>query len=340
MKANIHQISELTGFSPATISKALNGKKGIREETVKIIREAADQLGYRTETKISKIYLVILEHSKKTAPSTTFHHFVLDGVEKQAQEAELETVLVLLDKQSPSFLDKISELTNDLSAAIVLVGTGLVKEDYDLFLSCKNRIIVMDGWSKFHPFASVLIDNEDLAETAVNYLLEKGHRKIGYLRSQRRLNNFSEREDGYYKALRKAGLPINPAFIIDVGVGMEATCSHVRQALSKASDLPTAFLAENDYIAIGASRGIQQAGFRIPEDISLIGIDDIEYAKMETPPLTTFQVHMQDIGRLAVQELLKESNKALPKIKIQVCADLIERQSVKNLSERGCCKSR
>lgn len=330
MKPNIRQISELTGFSPATISKALNRKKGIKKETADTILAVANQLGYHSVEKISKIYLIIFQ-TTPSSPGSFFHNFILEGVEKQAREAGLETVLVLLDRNSPEFLRSVGGLTHDTNAHIILTGTGMSEEDYLLFSKAQNRIIIMDGWSSTCHFPSVAINNEAISQAAVSLLVSYGHTKIGYIRSLQRLQNFKERENGFQNALAKSGVPFRPDYVVDVPVPMEGACSCMRNYLVKHPDHPTAFLAENDFIAIGASRGIIQAGLRIPDDISIIGIDDTEYGRMENPPLTTFQVHMKTIGELAVIQLLSLPSTNMPKYKTLVFPTLIERGSVKNL---------
>ena len=330
MKANIRQISELTGFSAATISKALNGKKGIKKETSDAIFEAANQLGYRTETKASKIYLVIFQ-SSSSSPGNFFHNFILEGVDKQAHKAGLEITLILLDRNNSDFFKTIKEITHDINAYIILVGTGMSEEDYLLFNSAYNRIVIMDGWSKTCNFPSIAINNEAISQMAVSLLAKYGHKKSGDIRSILRLPNFQEREAGFRNALHNLGIPFRSDYIVDVPIPMEDACKCMNDYLMKHPDHPTAFLAENDFIAIGASRGIVQAGLCIPDDISIIGIDDTEYGRMEKPPLTTFQVHMATIGELAVTQLLSLPFDNMPKCKTLVFPDLIERGSVKNI---------
>lgn len=331
MKINIRQISELTGFSPATISKALNGKKGIRKETLQIILAAADQLGYHTAEKISKIYLINFQ-TANSSPSSFFHHFILSGVEKKARESGLETVLVLLDRSSQDFHQSIQELTHDPCAHLILTGTGMTEEDYLLFQNSKNRVVIMDGWSRLCSFPAVAIDNASIALDAVSLLYKNGHRKIGYVRSIHRLQNFQERESGFRNALFQFGIPYRSDYVVDVPIPVDEACFCMENYLLKHPDHPTAFLAENDFIAIAASRGIVQAGYRIPDDISIIGIDDNEYAQLENPPLTTFRIHMESIGELAVIQLLSLPSHSFPKCKTLVSANLVERASVRNLT--------
>lgn len=330
MKANIRQISELTGFSAATISKALNGKKGIKKETADAIFAAANQLGYRTEEKVSRIYLVFFQ-SVPASPNNFFHNCILEGVDRQAHKAGLEITLILLDRGNSDFFNTIKEITHDMNAYIILVGTGMSEEDYLLFKLARNRVVVMDGWSETCDFPSIAINNEAISQAAVSLLAKCGHKKIGYIRAMHRIQNFQEREIGFRNALHYLGISFCPEYMVDVPVSMEDACVCMRNYLAKHTDYPTAFIAENDFIAIGASRGIAQAGLRIPDDISIIGIDDTEYGRMEKPPLTTFQVHMTTIGELAVTQLLSLPFGNMPKCKTLVFPDLIERGSVKNI---------
>ena len=107
----------------------------------------------------------------------------------------------------------------------------------------------------------------------------------------------------------------------------------MKNYLVKAEDLPTAFFADNDTIAIGAMRAIKEQGYRIPEDISIIGFDNISYGAISEPPLTTINVHKHEMGEMAVRELVRvtESSGRI-KMKVQVCTDFVERASVRTLT--------
>ena len=172
---------------------------------------------------------------------------------------------------------QVEGLIADPSAAIVLMGTELGEEDYALFANAAAHLIVLDGWSDRQYFDAVVIANTDSVLRAVDYLIEKGHKQIGYLAGDLRIRNFKDRERGYRQALEDADLEANPAWRVTLGTTLEGAYRDMGAWLDNAShdDLPTAFFAENDVLAVGAMRAFNEHGIRVPEDVSIIGFDDL-----------------------------------------------------------------
>lgn len=333
MKVSVKEISEKTGYSPATVSNALNHKKGVNKDTAEKIFQAARELGYGEGEKISKIRFVVYRKNGKILDENQFHPMVMEGVQKQAKDWGYDTVFSHLDCSSAFFQEQLEEILYDASAAVILLGTEMMEEDFLLFREHKCHLILLDGWSDTVLFDSVLISNTDSALSAVNYLIGKGHKEIGYIQGDFRIQAFKYREIGYRRAMHWSGLEINENFTAAVGTKIETAYADMKQYLDKAERLPTAFFADNDVIAIGAMRAIKEKGLRVPEDISLVGFDDLPFGAIANPGLTTIHVLRQEMGELAVRRLLeivKGDIKA--KTKIQVCTEFVERESVKEIT--------
>jgi DNA-binding LacI/PurR family transcriptional regulator len=329
MKVSIRKISEQTGFSPATVSNALNHKKGVNRETAEKILKIAEELGYRPEGKIKKIRFVIFRRNGLIIDDSPFHPAVIEGVERQAKKMGYDTIFCHVDVHDPGYRIQIEEILADTESAVVLLGTEMMEEDFKLFTQAQNKVILLDGWSDEYFFNSVLISNTDSAAQAAEYLLDKGHRNIGYIRGDFRIQAFRYREIGLQRVLSREGIPFSSDHVATVGTKIETAYEGMKQFLSQHTDIPTAFFADNDTIAIGAMRALKEYGYRIPEDVSIIGFDNVSFGAISDPPLTTINVYKHEMGETAVRQLaqsIEDSQKI--KMKIQVCTDFVERGSV------------
>lgn len=331
MKAGIKGISELTGYSLATVSNALNHKRGVNYDTSVRILKAAQELGYVNSTKISKIRFVTYKKNGMILEGTPFFPALIDGVEREAKEEGYETVFCTLDRESVGYEDQLTSILNDPTAGMLLLGTEMMEEDFEPYQNAKCPLVLLDGWCDFHPFDSVLISNADSAAQAVEYLIANGHRRIGYLKGKFRIKNFCYRSAGFYQAIHKNGLTVMSYDIVPLFSTMEGAYQDMKGWLKTAKSLPTAFFADNDVIALGAMRAIKEYGLRIPEDVSIIGFDDLLLGEVCTPRLSTIHVFKQEMGQFAVRRLVDQIKKGTQtRAKIQICTKLIERESVMN----------
>lgn len=332
MKAGIKRISEITGYSPATVSNALNRKKGVSHNTSEEIFRIAREIGYMDSDIVSKVRLVIYKKNGLVIDNTPFFSLLINGFEQECRKSGYEMVISNLDARQPDFLEHTNQIINEPDTAIVLLGTELSQEDMKLYREVKCPLLLLDSWSFDMDFSGVLINNADSARKAVNYLISKNHKKIGYLRGNFRILGFHQRESGYRSAIRDNGMEVRPEYIFELSTTMDGAYKDMQEHLAKKPPLPTAFFADNDMIALGAMKALQEYGYRIPEDISIIGFDDLPFCEISTPRLTSLRVPKQEMGQLAVRkiiELIKE--KDLTRTKIQICTEFIERDSVKKL---------
>ena len=138
-----------------------------------------------------------------------------------------------------------------------------------------------------------------------SYLIQKGHRKIGYLKGKFRIKAFRSREVGYRTAMKKGNCQMNTDYIVELSTTMNGAYKDMKQYLEKEPEMPTAFFADNDMIALGAMKALQEMGYKIPQDISIIGFDDLPFSEISNPPLTTLRVPKQEMGRLAVKKTFR-----------------------------------
>ncbi len=333
MGSTIKEISEATGFSPATVSNALNYKKGVNQETAAIILETARKLGYVEENKVRKLNFVIFKANGLIIDDTPFFSLLIEGVQKECKKFGLEMSILNLDKREADYEEMVERIRRDGSAASILLGTELEDADLAVFQDSKCPVLILDYWVSEMSFNGVLINNSDSARTAVEYLIGKGHREIGYLRGGFRIKAFRSREVGYQVALQKSGIERKPGYTVTLSTTMDGAYRDMKAYLETRPVLPTAFFADNDMIALGAMKAMTEAGIRIPEQVSVIGFDDLPFCEIASPRLSTIRVSKQEMGQVAVRrlmEIIREPEGS--KLKIQVCTQFVERDSVREIS--------
>lgn len=330
-KVSVRELSRITGFSPATVSNALTGKRGVSAETIAIIKKAAAETGYQRSSKLTRVQFVIARQSGRMIDEGTFRLAVINGIEYEARQHGLSTTYVTLELSNERTRKaQVEAILSDPSCGVVLLGTEMIEEDYDLFTNTKVPIVVVDGASANHFFETVVFSNETSAYNAVHYLIEKGHTKIGYLAGGLRIRNFPLRERGYERALIEAGLEVHPEYKVMLGTDKpETACNDMLEWLATKPKLPTAFFADNDALAVGAIRALAESGYNVPSDVSIVGFDDLDYASITHPPLTTVHVPRFDIGRTAVRKLIEQADNPQPyTIASHLSTTFVERESV------------
>ena len=329
MKMNIKKISEISGYSLATVSNALNKKRGVNAETAKKILRIAEEQGYVPEHKIENICLVAYRDSGKVLSNSPFFATLMESVENESRRRGFATKLVNLYRQSDTYEQDLAQLLADTSSATLLVATELSCEDAVAFEQAAAPLLLLDCSFDQPLLNSVLMNNEGSVYQSASYLIALGHEQIGYLRGAVQTQNFRERFRGYARAMSEHGLLIDESLLFDMPVSINEAYESFRQVLRAGKPMPTAFLADNDMIALGAMQALQEDGWNVPVDISLIGFDDIAFSEVITPGLTTVRVLKKELGQTAVRrliDLIDEPSQACSCI--QVYNELIKRGSV------------
>lgn len=329
MKVRLKMISDATGFSPATVSNALNNKKGVNKQTASTILKAARELGYISEERISKIRFVIYRRNGKIIDDTPFFNLLIDGAQRECRQLGYEMVISRLERNDPEYEQQARWMLRDTHAAVILLGTELIEDDIEVYRDSHCPFLLFDYFDASMDFSGVAIDNEDSARKATRYLIAKGHRSIGYLRGEFRIQAFRKRAAGYRAALKEAGLSPHPSGIFTLATNMDGAYNDMVRILEAKPELPTAFFADNDMIALGAMKALQENGYRIPQDVSLVGFDDLPFSEIVSPRLTTIRVSKPEMGATAVRKMHEIINRTgTAKTKIEVCTDFVERDSV------------
>jgi len=335
MKVSVRKISEATGFSPATVSNALNYKKGVNAETAELVRSKAREMGYfETVGRISKIKFAMYKKDGTILEDTPFFPLMLKGIEEESRALGFELTVVNLERRNPDFDEQVRLLQNDQSSGVILLATEFVDEDISIIRNMNVPFVVIDYWVEDMSFDAVAATNQDSARMAVSYLISKGHRRIGYLAGNFRIKPFRARAAGVKIALEKCGIQFDKKRDeVILTANMDGAYRDMKEYLKTNPPLPTAFFADNDVIALGAMKAMAEKGIRVPEDVSIVGFDDVSFSSISSPPLTTMRVPKLELGRAAVRRLndvIRDQDDI--KIKVQMCTQFVERESVRDLN--------
>ena len=333
-KISVREISRRTGYSPATVSNALNNKRGVSDETAAEIRRVATEMGYHRAGRLKRAQFVMGRNSGRMLDEGSFRLAVVNGVEEEARRYGLTvsyTTVELAD--SATCQRELAAIMSDPTAGIILLGTEMTESDYDLFAHCPVPLVLVDGQSDNHFIESILFSNEGSAYRAVRSLVRRGHRQIGYLAGKLRIRNFPLRERGYERALAEVGVQPQAKFRVSLGTDkMENAYRDMLAWLQCEPEMPTAFFAENDALAVGAMKALAECGFDIPGDVSIVGFDDVEFAGVAHPALTTVHVPRTDLGRIAVRKLIEQVEQPTEYTCVtHLSTRFVERESVRSL---------
>lgn len=299
-------VAEQAGVSVATVSRVLNQQEGVTAKTRAKVDQAVHALGYRvnhlaTSLRTAKSWLLLIMVPDLTNP---FYIEVVRGIDRVARQHGY-FVLLCDTGADPGRERSAFELlrTHRADGAICLdpdsIQQGLSQEINALpWVACCEFDPAM-------PVPYVGIDNQGAAAAAVRYLLSRGHSRIALIGADPAYLYARQREAGVRQALAEAGLTLAEEWNIRVTSFSFLAGAEAAQQLLRCPQRPTAIFAVADALAIGLMHSLQEAGLRIPDDIAIMGFDDIPLAAQLNPPLTTMAQPMDELGAEAARLLLQ-----------------------------------
>ena len=302
----IQDVAKTAGVSVSTVSRVLNGKVDVASETQDRILSVIEDLGYTTNLaarsmRSQKKNLVGLIMPDIAYP---FAIEVMKGVNRAIAESDFDLLVYTtgdVRKSGRAFHEQkyVSLLTNSISDGVILVAPVAGEFNVDA------PIVSIDPLVSNPNYSSVHATNYQGAMDAMEYLLGLGHRRIGYISGREELESSNRRLIGYRAALEKAGIPIDESLIASGDYTTETGASGARKLLGLENP-PTAIFSSNDQMAMGVFQVAEEMGIRIPEDLSVVGFDNITESKYMG--LTTVDQFISEMGYVATHMLLKLIN--------------------------------
>ncbi len=332
--ATMKDIARLAGVSTSTVSHVINKSRFVSDEIAERVNNAAQQLNYAPSAlarslKMNRTKTIGMLVTTSTNP---FFGEVVKGVERSCYHQGYNLILCNTEGDNQRMKASINTLLQKRVDGLLLMCSTLEGERLDVFDRYPDIPIVVMDWGPIL-FASDKIQDNSLqgGYMAAKHLIECGHKEIGCITGPLIRPQAQMRYEGYKRALAEAGIAINPDWIVE----SDFECEGGYQAFEKLyqrGKLPSALFVSNDMMAMGVIQAASQRGLRVPDDLSLIGYDDVHIAKFMTPALTTIHQPKYRLGKAAVDTLLyRLENPDTTAQVVQLEPTLVVRNSVRKL---------
>jgi len=318
--STIRDVANLAKVSIATVSRVLNNDTQYKmtDETRARVWKAVTDLNYTVKSPANSSSGDNKAHSgnalvkigcvlsvTKNKYNDPYFMSILSGVEEQLQSNGYELTFIKTGAELEDKKALYSAFSNPVSGLILM--ESLNSEIYQFIRNQVPNIVGIDTW--WEDIDNVGYDHYRVASVAVQHLIDKGHKKIGFIGGSGMSGNIksSQRYRGYYASLHAAGLTVNPDWVIDCAWDENLCMEKVSQLYQK-EDSPTAFFVASDLMAMAALSSLYKMGIAVPDKVAVIGLSNIEISKYSNPPLTTIEIPTKEIGMVAVDLLLARIN--------------------------------
>jgi LacI family transcriptional regulator len=327
--ATIHDVALAAGVSPTTVSRYLNNRIELPAATAGRIDAAILKLEYRPNVLAKRLSTGRTEAIGLVTPEIREPFFaeLASAVEDEADRHGYTLFMASTRSDRSREIAAVNRL-HDRHVDGLLMMTNAPDDGTLASLIGKRRNVVLI--SEDIPGVTVprvFVENEKGAHAATRYLIEAGHRTIGYIGGPERLFSVEERKAGYLRAMREAGLEVRDD-LMRLGSFAPDFANRAILDFTGSRQPPTAIFASSDYLAIGSILGLRAAGLSIPDDISLIGFDDVPMTELLLPPLTTIRQPIEALGRQGFLALFALLNGEMPRMLTRLPVELAVRGSV------------
>lgn len=308
-KVTIADVAQESGVSQATVSLVLRDKAGVGAETRQRVLDTAQRLGYLAKsssssfnTAVSTIGVIIKARPNDIPAANNFYAPVLAGIESVCRRQKINMLYANMPVDEANVPLELPRLLSEQSAnGFLFVGEWLHHSLVSTLKTQNLPTVLVDAYADGNPFDAVVTDNVRGAYTAVSHLIQKGHQQIAIVGSQPdAYPSIRERREGYLQALEAQGL--SPHFV-DCALEPDLAVPAAAAYLTEHEEV-TAVFACNDDVAMAVMQVAAQLGKAIPQDLAVVGFDNLVLAQHTTPPLTTMRVDKAGMGRLSTQLLL------------------------------------
>lgn len=340
MNIKVKDLAEMLKLSPSTISMVLNNRPGISKTTTDKVLTAIKELGGEDVSSGNPgenlLFVVYRKHGIASSASPYFSQLfleIIEGVESQVKARGYNLMISYMDETS--IMEEAEKIDKRKLKGVLVLATEMKEEQITIFEGLDIPLLIMDNYLHDKELNYITINNDKGVYEAIKHFYEMGHKSIGYLHIGDNANNFMERYYSFNREMERFHLNVNEENIIDISTegGGEAVFRELKEKLTHIKNLPTAFFADNDIVAMYAMRVFKEMGLRLPEDISIIGFDNMNLSEMLDTPLTTIQVQKAKMGVVAANTIIDLREEIEGFVKIEVGIKLIIRNSVKNLNK-------
>ncbi len=328
MKFNIKDVARKAGVSISTVSRVINESKIVKPETHEKVMKAIDELGYKPNAIARSLKIKNTKTIGILIPdiSNQFYPEVVRGIEDIANMYEYNIFLCNTDQDKEKEIQYFDVMAEKQVDGVVFIGNEVSPELYKKFKTYGIPIILIGTDHEAIP--SVTIDNVGASRAIMKYLIKKGHRRIGIITGKHYDPvTYGTRMEGYKKALEENEIPFLEELVIEGGYRFKSGYEGAKKFMDM-EEPPTAIFVANDEMAIGAMRAALEQGIAIPDELAIVGFDNIDMAGKVFPALTTVAQPMYEMGAIGMRVLTKILNEeTLETEKIVLNYSILERES-------------
>lgn len=333
-KLTIKEIAQLAGVSRATVSRVMTNHPNVHEKTRAAVLKVIQEHGYRPNAvaqslasgRMKTIELILSDIRNP------FYSEMARGVEDVARAFNYRVILANTDDQTDRIIESLESSRDYQVAGVILTSAFENPRIRQALMSVSSPVVLMMRFLKDMNYDAVIFDDELGGYLATKHLIDLGHRRVGHLAGPAASSASRGRTVGYKKAMAENGLSIDESWILAGDLKYEAGVRYAN--FLKENGWPvTAVFAGNDMMAIGLLDALYREGLRVPEDISIVGYDDISLAGLRGVGLTTIRVPQYEIGRAAAEILLNKitgTSQGYRKVVFQ--PELVVRQTTQTLA--------
>jgi DNA-binding LacI/PurR family transcriptional regulator len=335
-KVSMQDIADRLDISKNAVSLALQNKRGISEEMRQRVLETAKELGYgaATEKAASGANVLVLVPERIMSYQDNDHfqffHDMIWGLERSIRRMGKNAIIVPITEDM-ELGRRLPQHCEDITYQGIILF-GIVDKEYaKIIWELDVPLVMLDSFHREYPCPVVTSANMEGAYEAVTVLRRAGHRDIGFIGPTNLTTSHEERWFGYWKAMQDHGLSIDPRKVLTFSQSFDHTETELEHYLDGLESLPTAFFCGNDRIAYLLVRQLRKRQVRVPEDISVVGFDDLVYTDEEGLKLTTMRVEKEKLCDAAARLLLSLSGSCREMLRIYIEPTLVVNNTVREL---------
>lgn len=327
--ATIHDVALAAGVSKTTVSRYLNNRIDLPSSTARRIDAAIAALQYRPNLLAKRLSTGRTEAISLVTPEigNPFFAELAAAVEDAAEQRGYAVFMSSTRGDRAREAAALQRLNDRHVDGLILMTSQPDDGTLARLIEGHDNVVLLDEDIPGATVPRVVVENAHGAYLATRHLIAAGHRAIAHVSGPEQLFSVRERYAGFARAMAEAGLPVRPGHVVCGAYSRDFGRQAVRRLLD-APERPTAVFAASDYVAIGVMEGLKAAGLVVPADMSLVGFDDMPFAEMIEPGLTTIRQPVAELGRTALHALLALLDKQAPPSLTRLSVSLVERQSV------------
>ncbi len=333
--ATIKDVAKMAGVSTTTVSHVINKTRFVATETEKIVLQAIKELNYSPSAVARSLKVNTTKSIGMIVTTSEAPYFaeIIHAVEEHCYRQGYSLFLCNTQNNPEKIRNHLEMLAKKRVDGILVMCAEYTQDSLDLLADFSSIPMVVMDWGPNNQHTDIIQDHSfDGGYLATKYLIDNGHKDIGIIAGELIKTTAKTRYDGFVKAMQDAGLPINPNWIMEGFFEPEDGYECMNKILTQ-EKLPTAVFCCNDVMALGAISAIGEKGLRVPEDISIIGYDNIHSSRFYSPPLTTIHQSKARLGIQALSLLFERiSEKTNEHCIIDLYPELVIRKSVKKLA--------